>query len=68
MDNVIGLNKIRKKRQRAQKEAQAQANRLLHGQSKRTREQSERIRDAASRRLEAHRRDEIASEKQEDRQ
>lgn len=58
MGEVINLRRARKEREKAAKEAEAAANRLLHGRSKAERRLAEGEAEIAARRLEGHRRDE----------
>ena len=62
MAEIINLRKARKAKARAEKEADAAANREKFGQSKEERSQSEAAKDLLDRKLDAHRRDSDAEE------
>ena len=57
MAEIINLRKARKKKARAEKEAEAAENRAKFGQPKEERSQSETAKDLLDRKLDAHRRD-----------
>ena len=58
MAEIVNLRKARKAKARADKEAQAAANRVKFGRSTAEKRQVEAERTAAERKLEGHRRDE----------
>jgi hypothetical protein len=57
MAEIINLRKARKKKARAEKEAEAAENRAKFGRPKEERSQSEAAKDLLDRKLDAHRRD-----------
>ena len=57
MAEIINLRKARKKKARAEKEAEAAANREKFGRDKAERSQSEAAKDLLDRKLDAHRRE-----------
>lgn len=52
--DVIKLGLMRKQKRRAEKEAQAQANRILHGQPKDARKSAKMMREDMDRHLDGH--------------
>ena len=60
MAEIINLRRARKRKERADKEAQAAENRIAFGRTKAERTVSEARNDLAKRRLEAHKRDDGA--------
>ena len=60
MAEIINLRRARKRKERAEKEAQAAENRIAFGRTKAERALSEARKDLATRRLEAHKRDDEA--------
>lgn len=58
MAEIVNLRQMRKRRQRAEKQREAEANRVSHGTSAKDRARTDRLRDIDDRRLDAHRRDE----------
>jgi hypothetical protein len=57
MADILNLRRARKRKHRAEKEAQAAQNRLTFGRTKAERTLAEARQDLADRRLDAHRRD-----------
>jgi Domain of unknown function (DUF4169) len=57
MAEIINLRKARKKKARAEKEAEAAENRAKFGRPKEERSQSEAAKDLLDRKLDAHRRE-----------
>jgi hypothetical protein len=57
MAEIINLRQARKRRQRAEKEAQASENRIAFGRTKAERTLGEAQKDLVDRRLEGHKRD-----------
>jgi hypothetical protein len=57
MAEIINLRQARKRKERAAKEAKAEANRVAFGRTKGERQQTDAERDLARRRLDGHRRD-----------
>ena len=53
---IVNLRRARKRRQRAEDEAAATANRLAHGVGKAAKREANAVRDLAERRFEGHRR------------
>ena len=62
MSEIVNLRQARKKRARAEKEAKAADNRVAFGRTKAERQLSEKERELAGRRIEAHRLDGEPSE------
>jgi hypothetical protein len=60
MAEIINLRKARKKKARAEKEAEAAENRAKFGRPKEERSQSEAAKDLLHRKLDAHRREDGA--------
>ena len=56
MAELINLNRVRKARARADKEAQAAENRIKFGRTKAEREKAEAERSLATRQLDSHKR------------
>lgn len=56
MAEIVNLRLVRKARTRAERQAEAERNRLLHGRPKAERRLSASEREAAERRLDGHRR------------
>ena len=54
---IVNLRRARKRRQRAEDEAAAAANRLAHGVGKAAKREAGAVRDLAERTLEGHRRE-----------
>jgi len=57
MGEIVNLNRARKDRDKAERKAQAIANRAAHGRTKAERVNADRDRDRASTALDGHRRD-----------
>ncbi|MGC4023849.1 MAG: DUF4169 family protein [Mesorhizobium sp.] len=57
MAEIVNLRMVRKRKQRADAQSVAEANRLLHGRSKTEKRVSDAEREAAIRHLDGHRRD-----------
>jgi hypothetical protein len=55
--DVINLRRARKAKARGAAEAQAQANRIAHGRTKQEKKTTKAENDAATRRLDGHKRD-----------
>ena len=62
MAEIINLRSARKAKARAEARAGAAENRAKHGRSKAERENSEKVKSLAERRLDAHRRSELENE------
>jgi hypothetical protein len=59
MGDVVNLKSARKAKARAAAEAKAQANRVAHGRTKAEKKSTKAEREAADRKLDGHRRDDI---------
>jgi hypothetical protein len=59
MGDVVNLRGARKAKARAEAEAKAQANRIAHGRTKAEKKSTKAEREAADRKLDGHRRDDI---------
>lgn len=59
MGDVVNLKGARKAKARAQAEAKAQANRAAYGRTKAEKKSTEAEREAADRKLDGHKRDDI---------
>lgn len=59
MNDVVNLKSARKAKARAEAEATAQANRVAYGRTKAEKKSTKAEREAADRKLDGHRRDDI---------
>lgn len=59
MNDVVNLKSARKAKTRAEAEAKAQANRVAYGRTKAEKKSTKAEREAADRKLDGHRRDDI---------
>lgn len=59
MNDVVNLKNARKAKARAEAEATAQANRVAYGRTKAEKKSTKAEREAADRKLDGHRRDDI---------